>query len=67
MMTYILMIWTVVAMNNGYVKSDWRPLGEFHYEDGRIGENKKTPLQMCEAAAKELAIKSTAYRCVRSK
>ena len=64
-MTYILMIWTVVAMNNGYVKSDWRSLGEFYYEDGRIG--KKTPKEMCEAAAKELGIKSTDYRCVRSK
>jgi hypothetical protein len=66
-MTYILMIWTVVAMSNYHTKSDWRPIGEFHYEDGRIGENKKTPLQMCEAAAKELGIKSTDYRCVRSK
>jgi hypothetical protein len=64
-MTYILMIWTVVAMNNGYAKSDWRPLGEFHYEDNRIGN--KTPKEMCEAAAKELGIKSTDYRCVRSK
>lgn len=66
-MTYILMIWTVVAMSNYHTKSDWRPIGEFHYEDGRIGENKKTPLQMCEAAAKELGIKSIDYRCVRSK
>jgi hypothetical protein len=55
MVTYILMIWTVVAMNNGYVKSDWRPLGEFHSQ------------QLCENAAREMGIKSTEYRCVRSK
>lgn len=66
-MTYILVIWTVVAMNGVYIKSDWRPIGEFHHEDSRIGENKKTPLQMCEDAAKVLGIKPENYRCVRSK
>jgi hypothetical protein len=54
-MTYILMIWTVVAMNNGYVKSDWRPIGEFHSQ------------QLCENAARAMDIMSTNYRCVRSK
>jgi hypothetical protein len=64
-MTYILMIWTVVAMNNHDIKYDWRPLGEFHMEGGRM--NKKTALQMCEEAARELGPKTENYRCVRSK
>ena len=71
-MIYILMIWTVVGVGVGdrapnIVKYDWRPLGEFYYEDGRIGPNFKTPLQMCEAAAAQLVLKKDSYRCVRSK
>jgi hypothetical protein len=58
-MTYILMIWTVVAMNVNYVKNDWRPIGEFH--------GTATGQQLCHDAAKEMGIKSTDYRCVRSK
>jgi hypothetical protein len=54
-MTYILMIWTVVAMSTYHTKSDWRPLGEFHSQ------------QLCENAARDMGIKSTDYRCVRSK
>jgi hypothetical protein len=64
-MTYILVIWTVIAMNGVYTKSDWRPIGEFHHEDNRIGN--KTPKEMCEDAAKVLGIKPENYRCVRSK
>lgn len=67
---YILMIWTVVGAsdsNGSPLKAyyDWRPLGEFHMEEGRI--NKRTALQMCEEAARQLNIKSDRYRCVRSK
>lgn len=54
-MTYILMIWTVVAMNTHYIKTDWRSIGEFNSQ------------QLCQDAARELGIKSTDYRCVRSK
>jgi hypothetical protein len=54
-MTYILVIWTVVAMNVNHIKNDWRPIGEFHGQ------------QLCHDAAKEMGIKSTDYRCVRSK
>ncbi len=54
-LTYILMIWTVVAMNSSYAKYDWKPLGEFSSE------------QLCQAAAKELGIPDKTYRCVRSK
>ncbi len=67
---YILMIWTVVGASDsrgGQMKAyhDWRPLGEFHMEEDRM--NKKTALQMCEDAARQLGLKTDAYRCVRSK
>lgn len=66
----ILMIWTVVGASDskgGPMKAyhDWRPLGEFHLEEGRIG--KKTAWQMCEEAARQLSLKPENYRCVRSK
>jgi hypothetical protein len=65
---YILMIWTVVGVGDAkgsptVVKYDWRPLGEF-YNSPDAGKNAQ---QMCEAAARQLALKSDAYRCVRSK
>ena len=68
-MIYILLIWTVVGASDskgGPMKAyrDWRPLGEFHYEDQGRG---KTALQMCEEAARQLALKPDTYRCVRSK
>lgn len=66
----ILMIWTVVGASDsrgGQMKAyyDWRPLGEFHMEEGRF--NQKTARQMCEEAARQLGLKADAYRCVRSK
>ena len=65
---YILVIWTVVG-GAGWspinAKYDWRPIGEFHMEEGRI--NKKTAREMCEEAARQLALKSDRYRCIRSK
>ena len=69
---YILMIWTVVGVGDAkgsptVVKYDWRPLGEFHMEEGRYGGNMKTALQMCEEAAASLGINKDRYRCVRSK
>ena len=67
--TYILMIWTVVgfAGDRHYQAKayDWRPIGEFHMEEGRM--NKMSAKEMCEQAARELGLKSDAYRCVRSK
>jgi len=68
----ILMIWTVVGVGDAkgsptVIKYDWRPLGEFHMKEGRSGENQKTARQMCEDAARQLALKSDSYRCVRSK
>lgn len=55
-MTYILMIYTIVALGpNPAQISDWRPLGEF----GRV--------DFCESAARQLGIDSNRYRCVRSK
>ena len=67
---YILMIWTVVGASDsrgGPMKAyhDWRPLGEFHLEEGRMG--KKSAREMCESAARELGLKTENYRCVRSK
>ena len=68
-MTYILMIWTVVAMAGDRFHQakahDWRPIGEFHMEEGRMG--KKTAQEMCEDAARQLGLKMENYRCVRSK
>ena len=55
-MTYILMIYTVVALGpNPTQASDWRPIGEFGRAD------------FCESAGRQLGIKSDRYRCVRSK
>jgi hypothetical protein len=67
-MIYILMIWTVVgagasAKSADVIKLDWRPLGEF-YNSVDTG---KTARQMCEDGARQLGLKSDAYRCVRSK
>jgi hypothetical protein len=69
-MTYILLIWTVVgagasARSPDIIKYDWRPLGEFHMEEGRMG--KKSAQEMCNDAAKALGLKYENYRCVRSK
>ena len=69
-MIYILLIRTVVGASDsrgGTMKAyrDWRALGEFHLEDGRM--NKTTAKEMCEEAARQLGLKTDAYRCVRSK
>ncbi len=67
--TYILVIWTVVGYagtsHSTHTKMDWRPIGEFHLEQGRLGG--KSALEMCEDAARQLALKAENYRCVRSK
>ena len=61
-MTYILMLYTVVALgNNPMQANDWRPMGEFH-----SGGDKSASL-LCEEAARQLALNSNRYRCVRSK
>ena len=66
---YILVIWTVVGyagtQTSTHVKYDWRPIGEFHLEEGRT--NKRTAKEMCEEGARQLALKPENYRCVRSK
>ena len=58
-MTYILMIYTVIACGPTFCKYDWRPIGEFH---GNIGAK-----AICEVAAKELNLKANEYRCVQSR
>lgn len=63
-MTYILVIWTVVACSHSHCKHDWRPVGEFHQE---VLERKISAQEMCEIAARQLSIKTNEYRCVRSK
>ncbi len=68
-MTYILVIWTIVGAHaHGYaayqkLHQDWRPIGEFH----NAPDTGKNAQQMCEEAARQLALKADAYRCVRSK
>jgi hypothetical protein len=58
-MSYILVIWTVVGyagMSHSTVtKMDWRPIGEFHSE------------QLCVGGARQLALSSDRFRCIRSK
>ena len=73
-MIYILMIWTVVAggvrphYSGMELQRDWRSLGEFHTELRNSGfQNGKTAQQMCEDAARQLGLKSDAYRCIRSR
>ena len=61
-MTYILMLYTVVALgNNPMQANDWRPMGEFH-----SGGDKSAKL-LCEEAAQQLGLQSNRYRCVRNK
>lgn len=66
-MTYILMIWTVVAMaGDRHQQSkayDWRQLAEF--QDSNIPP--QLAQEKCEAAARQLGLKMENYRCVRSK
>lgn len=68
-MTYILMIWTVVAMAGDRFHQakayDWRPISEFH--SSGYGESNADVLAKCEAAARQLGLKSENYRCVRNK
>jgi hypothetical protein len=71
-MIYILVIWTVVGHGgtnySTSTRMDWRPIGEFHAEHPSSGfQTGKTALQMCEDAARQLGLKSDAFRCVRSK
>ena len=68
-MIYILMIWTVVGhggtSHSTTTRHDWRPLGEFHMEQGRMGL--KNAREMCEEGARRLGLKPENYRCIRSK
>ena len=70
-MTYVLMIWTVVAATVGHSKQypmlqhDWRPIAEFH-ANGH-SESNYTTLTKCQEAARQLGLKSERYRCVRTK
>jgi hypothetical protein len=69
-MTYILYIWTVVAMvgdHNGVGAQvmDWRPIGEYSrspYANEELG-----PAEQCYKAAQQLGLKPEKYRCVRNK
>ena len=65
-MTYVLMMWTAIAMVgtvNVHAKTyDWRPMAEFHDYDVRGGAQQK-----CEEAARQLGLKSDRYRCIRTK
>lgn len=67
-MTYILMIWTVVAMaGDRFYQAkayDWRPIGEYHQDNW---ERKYNAQEMCEQAARQLGLKAENYRCVRNK
>ena len=63
--TYILVIWTIVGYTGNMPvseKYDWRPIGEF-YNASDAGKNAQ---QMCEEAARQLALKPERYRCLKS-
>jgi hypothetical protein len=68
-MIYILVIWTAVVggvrpnYSSMVIEKDWRPIGEF-YNSPDTGKHAR---QMCEDAARQLALKSENYRCIRSK
>lgn len=66
-MTYILMIWTIVACGDIRLgcKRDWRSIGEFHLSHTQTGVT--DGLQRCQEAARQLGIKAENFRCVRSK
>ena len=68
-MIYILVIWSTVAVGgpSPVIRNDWRPIGEFQSELGRLSPSYKTAEQMCHEAARQLNIKPEFYRCVRSK
>lgn len=55
-MSYILVIWTVVACCGMAEKpnADWRPIGAFRSE------------RLCHEAAQRLAISESRYRCLVS-
>ena len=63
-MTYILVIWTIVGFagtkNLTHPKYDWRPIGEFHQDNYARMDAK----EVCNAAARQLAIAPDRYRCV---
>jgi hypothetical protein len=66
-MSYILYIWTAVAMagdRHYQTKAmDWRPIGEYH-NTNTSGHNAQ---EKCEEAARQLGLKPENYRCVRNK
>lgn len=57
-MNYILVIWTVVAMNGGgassskEIKMDWRPIGDFSH------------VESCKEAARLMNIHEANFRCL---
>jgi hypothetical protein len=53
-MTYILVLWTVIATNRDYANKDWRPVAEFQ------------SLVLCEQAVANLNIKDRS-RCIQTK
>lgn len=65
-MTYVLFLWTTVAMAGDRfgqkIDYDWRPMAEIHSNVSDI-----TAKEMCHQAARELGLKSNMYRCVRTK
>lgn len=51
-MSYLLVIWTVVATHSYMTYQDWRPIGEFRTEAA------------CYAAVRQLNVKADKFRCV---
>ena len=65
-MTYLLYIWTAVAMAGdhngvGAYAMDWRPVGEYS-QGGDVNA-----AELCQRAAQQLGLKTEKYRCVRNK
>lgn len=66
-MTYILMIYTIVAAASGTAYQDWRPIGEFQSSAFLNEGPLVNGLTRCETAAQQLGLKAEKYRCVRTK
>ena len=67
MMTYILYIWTAIAIASNPNMGDhglamgWRPIGEYHDGPGKSSRDN------CEDAARQLELRLGSYHCVRNK
>jgi hypothetical protein len=61
-MGYVLLVYSLVAMNPGNSAYDWKYMGTY---EGRSDGLESSALTRCEAAAKAIGAKN--FKCLRSK